>query len=92
MGEVRPMPAVGDVFTDVRAGGRTMRVSHHPDQGVVVVSLWAGGLCRGSFRLAADDAGRLAELLGGLPPAPTSPPAPRAPSDDAATSGGTAAA
>lgn len=77
------MPAVGDVFTDVRGGGRTMRVSHHPDQGVVVVSLWAGGLCRGSFRLATDDAGRLAELLRDLPPAPTSPPAPRTPADDA---------
>ena len=63
MGEVLPLPTVGEIFTDVRDGGRTMRVSVHADRDTVVVSLWAGGLCRGSFRLAADDAGRLRETL-----------------------------
>jgi hypothetical protein len=66
MGEVLPMPAVGDVFADVRGDDRTMRVSYHQDRGVVVVSLWAGVLCRGSFRLAAGDVGRLVELLSGI--------------------------
>jgi hypothetical protein len=66
MGEVLPMPAVGDVFADVRGDDRTMRVSYHHDRGVVVVSLWAGVVCRGSFRLAAGDAGRLVELLSAV--------------------------
>jgi hypothetical protein len=66
MGEVLPMPAVGDLFTDVRGDDRTMRVSYHEDSGLVVVSLWAGAVCRGSFRLAAHDVGRLVELLSGI--------------------------
>ena len=57
------MPTVGDVFQDVRGDDRTMRVSYHQDRGVMVVSLWAGPVCRGSFRLAADEIGRLAALL-----------------------------
>lgn len=68
MGEVLPMPTVGDVFRDVRGDDRTMRVSYHQDRGVVVVSLWANAVCRGSFRLAADDAGRLAAILSGVVP------------------------
>jgi hypothetical protein len=63
MGEVRPIPNPGDVFADVRDIDRTMRVSYHPDEGVVVVSLWAGRLCRASFRLAADEATRLIAAL-----------------------------
>jgi len=63
MGEVLPMPAVGDLFTDVRDGGRTMRVSYHDDQGVVVVSLWAGTVCRGSFRMAARELSKLISTL-----------------------------
>ena len=57
------MPAFGDLFTDVRGGDRTMRVSYHEDRGVVVVSLWAGTLCRGSFRLAAGEVSELIALL-----------------------------
>jgi hypothetical protein len=66
MGEVLPMPTVGDVFQDVRGDDRTMRVSYHQDRGVMVVSLWAGPVCRGSFRLAADEIGRLAALLSDI--------------------------
>jgi hypothetical protein len=66
MGEVLPMPTVGDVFLDVRGDDRTMRVSYHQDREVIIVSLWAGAACRGSFRLAADDAGRLAAFLSGI--------------------------
>jgi len=60
------MPTVGDIFRDVRGDDRTMRVSYHQDRGVVVVSLWAGAVCRGSFRLAADDVGALVTLLSGI--------------------------
>jgi hypothetical protein len=89
MGEVLPMPAVGDVFTDVRGGGRTMRVSQHADRGVVVVSFWAGELCRSSFRLSVSDAARLAALLGTVPAAPAGDPS--AAGGDPSPAGGDAA-
>ncbi|WP_446215090.1 hypothetical protein [Micromonospora sp. IBHARD004] len=66
MGEVRPMPSFGDLFTDLRGEDRTMRVSYHPDRGAVVVSLWSGTLCRGSFRMPVDDVRRLTTLLTGI--------------------------
>jgi hypothetical protein len=64
MGEIRPMPQRGDVFSDIRGDDRTMRVSYHHDRGVVVVSLWAGPVCRGSFRMAATEVDRLISTLG----------------------------
>lgn len=57
------MPAFGDLFTDLRGEDRTLRVSFHPDHGAVVLSLWSGPRCRGSFRLAEADVGRLLTLL-----------------------------
>ena len=76
MGEIFPMPTVGDVFTDVRGDDRRMRVSYHEDSGVVVVSLWADTVCRGTFRLAAGDVTRLAAVLSHveLSPSTTSTP------------------
>lgn len=59
------MPVRGDVFADARGGERTMRVSHHVDQGVVVLSLWLGPVCRASFRLVDDDVDRLVAALAG---------------------------
>jgi hypothetical protein len=74
MGEVLPLPSFGDVFADIRGDDRTMRVSLHPDHGLVVVSLWAGRVCRGSFRMAVEDVGRLVSALGPVPaPVATSP-------------------
>jgi len=63
MGEVLPIPSLGDVFDDVRGDDRALRVSFHADRGVVVVSLWAGPVCRGSFRMAAADIERLQATL-----------------------------
>lgn len=57
------MPSFGDLFTDLRGEDRTLRVSYHPDRGAVVLSLWSGTLCRGSFRMPADDIDRLVALL-----------------------------
>jgi hypothetical protein len=75
VGELYPMPSLGDIFADVRDNGRTMRISCHTDRGAVVVSLWHDTLCRGSFRLAADDLERfistLAEMSTALRSAPT---------------------
>jgi hypothetical protein len=77
------MPRVGDVFADVRDDGRTMRISCHEDQGTVVVSLWHNSLCRGSFRLAADDLGRFISALAGMR-APLSQTTPAEEADSAA--------
>ena len=57
------MPSFSDLFTDLRGEDRTMRVSYHPDRGAVVVSLWNGTLCRGSFRMPLDDVRKLMSLL-----------------------------
>jgi hypothetical protein len=81
MGEVRALPRAGEVFVDIRGEDRTMRISHHDDLGVVVISLWVSGLCRASFRLPLDDAPNLiAALSGPSAPgqaAPADEPAPR---------------
>jgi hypothetical protein len=69
------------VFTDVRGDDRTMRITLHPERAgrpaVVVVSLWLGPVCRGSFRMAPDDLDRLmatlAEAKTALRAAPTAP-------------------
>jgi len=64
MGEVLPLPRTGEVFDDARGGERTMRVSHHPERGLVVVSIWTGANCRASFQLPADELPTLVTLLG----------------------------
>ena len=68
MGELLPLPRVGDLFADVRGDDRTMRISRHEEQGLVVVSLWAGKVCRASFRLSVDEVPRLIEALDGRTP------------------------
>ena len=78
MGEVRPLPRTGEVFVDIRGEDRTMRISHHDDLGVVVISLWVSGLCRASFRLPLDDAPELIAMLTGASPAAPEPVAAQA--------------
>jgi len=88
------MPRLGDVFDDVRDNGRTMRISCHTDRDAVVVSLWHDTLCRGSFRLAADDLDRLlatlAEMSTSLRPAPAPAATEASAGDGGAAHGGTA--
>lgn len=83
MGEVYPMPSLGDVFDDVRDNGRSMRISCHADRDAVVVSLWHETLCRGSFRLSADDLGRLVSTLAEMSTSLRPPP----PAEGAASEG-----
>ena len=40
-----------------------MRVTAHPDDDMIVVSIWRGAECRASFRLTPEDADRLATFL-----------------------------
>ena len=63
MGDVHAFPRRGSVFVDARGEQRTMRVTCHQDEGIVVISLWVAGMCRASFRLPAALAPEMAEML-----------------------------
>ncbi len=60
---VTPLPASGEVFLDSRGSGRALRVSWHSEADVVVLSLWTGGTCSGSFRLPVEDVPDLIDAL-----------------------------
>ena len=70
MGDVRAFPRRSSVFADTRGEHRTMRVTCHPDEGMVVISLWSAGVCRASFRLPAALAPEMADLLTACAAAP----------------------
>jgi hypothetical protein len=63
MNPVAPLPTAGEVFLDARGSGRALRVSWHPEADLVVLSLWTGGTCTGSFRLPAEDVPDLVDAL-----------------------------
>jgi hypothetical protein len=50
-------------FGDARDDGRRMEVSWHPDEGIVIISLWHGSMCRATFRLPVDQAPALIQTL-----------------------------
>ena len=60
---VTPLPAAGEVFLDTRGAGRALRVSWHAEADVVVLSLWHGGTCSATFRLAVEDVPDLVDAL-----------------------------
>jgi hypothetical protein len=61
--DAAPLPRLGEVFFDVRGNSRSMRLSWYADTGVAVLSIWQGGMCTGTFRLAIGDLPRLVETL-----------------------------
>jgi hypothetical protein len=61
--DAAPLPRLGEVFFDVRGNSRSMRLSWYADTGVAVLSIWQGGMCTGTFRLAIDDLPRMVETL-----------------------------
>jgi hypothetical protein len=72
MRDLVPLPPPRrELFTDDRGGG--LRVSWHPGDGLVVISLWksrpshAGveDVCIGTVRLPVTDAARLSTFLSG---------------------------
>jgi len=63
MAIARPLPETGSVFLDARGGDRALRVSWHTEAGLVVLSLWHGSVCAGSFRLALDEVPDLIDML-----------------------------
>jgi len=60
---ITPLPPVGEVFLDARGSGRALRVTWHGEVGLVVLSLWHGDTCSGTFRLPADDVPALIDAL-----------------------------
>ena len=63
MADLLPLPRLGESFVDARGQERSMRVSLHPEHGLIVLSIWAGQSCRASFQLPLDEAIRLSEVL-----------------------------
>ena len=51
------------MFLDARGDGRALRVTCHPESGVVVFSLWREGTCAGSFRLPVEEVPAMVDLL-----------------------------
>jgi hypothetical protein len=68
-----PLPKRGEVFFDHRRADRTLRLSPHPDAGVVVLSIWNGGVCQATFQLPGDQVELFAETLRHTSP-PDAPP------------------
>jgi len=65
--QVLPLPTRGEIYVDARGEGRALRVSWHHDEDTVVLSLWRGALCAGSFRLRTEDVpGLITTLVHGL--------------------------
>ncbi len=50
-------------FFDTRGPVRRMGVSAHPVDSTMVISLWQGDVCTGTFRLPAQEAARLISTL-----------------------------
>ncbi len=63
MAKPRTFSGTGSIFLDRRGDARALRVSWHHDDGLVVLSLWRGNACTGSFRLHVDEVPGLIALL-----------------------------
>jgi hypothetical protein len=50
-------------FYDARSQVRRMGVSTHPSDSTIVISLWQGDVCTGTFRMPATNAAHLISTL-----------------------------
>ena len=67
MNQVVPFPTSGDVISDPRGADRALRVSWHPEDGFVVLSIWRDDHCVSSARVATEDVpGLVHALVNGL--------------------------
>jgi hypothetical protein len=62
---VSPLPVHGDVIIGQDTAGRILRVSRHAELDRVVLSIWDGGRCKATVRLAAADVPELVRILVG---------------------------
>ena len=60
---VTPAPHRGTVLVGRDVSGRALRVSSHPEHGRVVLSIWQGGQCLATVRLAEQDVPDLVRVL-----------------------------
>jgi hypothetical protein len=58
---LRALPTRREVFIDQRDA--VLRVSWHPEQDLLVLSVWHDDRCVGTFRMPVQDAPRLSALL-----------------------------
>jgi hypothetical protein len=58
-----PLPAHGDVVVGRDRAGRVLRISGHPELDRVVLSIWDGGQCLATVRLATADVPELVRAL-----------------------------
>jgi len=63
MATVAPSPLGAEFFLDTRGGARSLRVRWHHSSGLVLLSLWRGRECTGTFRLAIDEVPVLIDAL-----------------------------
>ena len=63
MAEVSPLPIRGEVVVDARGGERALRVSWHPEQGVVVLSVWRGNTCAATVQVDPSEVPHLVDVL-----------------------------
>ena len=50
-------------FSDARDDARRMEVSWHPDERIVIISLWSATVCRATFRLPIEEAPTVIDVL-----------------------------
>ena len=61
MKNLRALPTRREVFIDQRSAG--LRVTWHPEQDLLVLSVWHDDRCVGTFRMPVQDVPRLSGLL-----------------------------
>lgn len=62
---VSPLPVHGDVIVGRDAVGKILRVSRHAELDRVVLSIWDGGRCVATLRLATGDVPEVVRVLVG---------------------------
>jgi hypothetical protein len=62
---VSPLPVHGDVIVGRDAVGKVLRVSRHSELDRVVLSIWDGGRCVATLRLATGDVPEVVRVLVG---------------------------
>jgi hypothetical protein len=60
---VTPLPWRGGIQPDIRNDGRSLRVSAHPIDGLVSLSLWRDDACIATHQMGATDVSGLISLL-----------------------------
>ena len=63
MAAVSHSPLGAEFFLDTRGDARSLRVRWHHRDGLVMLSLWRGSECTGTFRLSVDEVPTLIDAL-----------------------------